>query len=76
MNLSSINKMLQELRKTPFIESNVTHRISNQFKQVVSLTYCRKMKLFQLHEIEENKFHEFAELEETAAYLSRFINRG
>ncbi|PLR81387.1 MULTISPECIES: hypothetical protein [Bacillus] len=75
MNSSTINRLLQELQKTPFIESNVSHRITNDSEQVVSLTYCSEMERFKLHDIQENKIHQFADLEDTAAYLNRFINQ-
>jgi uncharacterized protein YkuJ len=72
MNLVQIIKMLDDLKTTPYVNSNVTHTLRNEHKKV-SFSYSKESELFQLHDIYKNRTTEFPYLEDIANALYNFI---
>ncbi|PLR91144.1 hypothetical protein [Bacillus sp. T33-2] len=74
INVMNINKMLQELQKSPYLESHVTHKITNKDEEEISVSYSRSAARFRLQDRTGQKVKHFNNIEETAAFLEDFIN--
>lgn len=74
MNLINIRKILQDLKTSPYVHANVTHKITNDNQQVISISYCTSATIYELYDSKGEKVKFYTDIDEIAEDINYFIN--
>lgn len=69
MEFATIRHMAEELREVPYLGSDVTHVFTLADRRLLSLSYSRELKLYQVTRIECQIVSDYSQAEQAAAAI-------
>lgn len=73
INFEEIQSLLQELQESPYIDSNVTHKMTNNESQAVMVRYLKYEGYYELADGRGEKIKHYSDSEELAGFLNEFM---